>query len=403
MERHIVHCDLDTFFVSVERLLNSDLIGKPVLVGGFSDRAVVASCSYEARQFGVHSAMPMRLARQLCPQAAIVRGDHDQYSKYSRMVTEIIEAYTPVVEKASIDEHYLDLTGMDKYFGCWKWARELRQRIIKETHLPISFGLSINKTVSKIATGEAKPCNEKKVDNGTEKLFLAPLSIRKIPMVGNKTYTRLRNMGISKIHTLQEMPIDTLQRVLGENGTAIWRKANGLDDAPVLPYHEQKSMSKENTFESDTIDMERLNRVIAQMTDELSFDLRKENKLTGCITLKIRYSNFETVTKQQKISYTCSEKTLSQKVSGLFSTLYSRRMLIRLIGVKFSDLVHGTYQIDLFSDIAEELSLMQAMDTIRLRFGKEKIMRAACYTKKNEENANKHSQLLQPALRYAQP
>jgi DNA polymerase-4 len=196
MERHIVHCDLDTFFVSVERLLNKELVGKPVLVGGFSDRAVVASCSYEARQFGVHAAMPMRLAMQLCPEAIVVRGDHDAYSKYSRLVTEIIEAYSPVVEKASIDEHYLDLTGMDKYFGCWKWTQELRQKIIKETHLPISFGLSVNKTVSKIATGEAKPCNERKVDNGTEKHFLAPLSIRKIPMVGSKTYTKLRNMGI---------------------------------------------------------------------------------------------------------------------------------------------------------------------------------------------------------------
>lgn len=256
--RHIVHLDLDTFFVSVERLINRDLIGKPVLVGGFSDRAVVASCSYEARKFGVHSAMPMRLARQLCPQAVIVRGDHDEYSKFSRMVSEIIEEKAPVVEKASIDEHYLDITGMDKYFGCWKWAQELRQKIMKETQLPISFGLSVNKTVSKIATGEAKPCNEKKVDTGTEKIFLAPLSIRKIPMVGAKTYMQLRNMGISKIQTLQEMEAGTMQKVLGVNGVSIWKKANGVDDSPVLPYSEQKSMSKEQTFESDTIDMELL-------------------------------------------------------------------------------------------------------------------------------------------------
>ncbi|MBL7706540.1 MAG: DNA polymerase IV [Taibaiella sp.] len=373
MERHIVHCDLDTFFVSVERLLNNELVGKPILVGGFSDRAVVASCSYEARQFGVHSAMPMRLARQLCPQAIVVRGDHDQYSKFSRMVTEIIEAYTPLVEKASIDEHYLDLTGMDKYFGCWKWARELRQRIIKETHLPISFGLSANKTVSKIATGEAKPCNERKVDQGTEKHFLAPLSIRKIPMVGDKTYMKLRNMGISRIQTLQEMEADTLQRVLGENGVSIWRKANGIDNAPVLPFHEQKSMSKENTFEKDTIDMGDLNRTIAQMIDELAFDLRKERKLTGCITLKIRYSNFETVTRQQKISFTCSEKVLLEQAKSLFTKLYSRRMLIRLIGIKFSELVTGAYQVDLFNDVAEDLSLMQAMDQIRLRYGKDMI------------------------------
>ncbi len=377
--RQIVHLDLDTFFVSVERLLNRDLMGKPVLVGGFSDRAVVASCSYEARKFGVHSAMPMKLARQLCPQGIVVRGDHDQYSKFSRMVTQIIEERTPVVEKASIDEHYLDITGMDKFFGCWKWSQELRQKIMKETHLPISFGLSVNKTVSKIATGEAKPCSEKRVDSGAEKLFLAPLSIRKIPMVGIKTYTQLRNMGISKIQTLQQMEAGTMQRVLGVNGVSIWRKANGLDDTPVLPYSEQKSMSKENTFESDTIDMVLLKRVIAQMVDQLSFDLRKENKVTGCITLKIRYSNFETFTKQLKINYSCSEKILSEKALDLFQKLYSKRMLIRLIGIKFGDLVSGAYQIDLFSDVQQDLHLMQAMDKIRLRFGKDKLMRATCF------------------------
>src|SRR5690554_1087033 len=221
MEKHIVHCDLDTFFVSVERLQNAELKGKPVLIGGGSDRGVVASCSYEARKYGVHSAMPMRLARQLCPQAILVKGDMDQYSKYSAMVTEIISENAPIVEKASIDEHYLDLSGMDKFFGCWKWTQELRQRIIKETGLPISFGLSINKTVSKIATGEAKPCGERKVDGGTEKSFLAPLSIRKIPMVGEKSYMLLRNMGVSKCLTLQQMDVFTLRRVMGENGVSI--------------------------------------------------------------------------------------------------------------------------------------------------------------------------------------
>ena len=377
MERQIVHCDLDTFFVSVERLLNSQLVGKPVLVGGYSDRAVVASCSYEARRFGVHSAMPMRLARQLCPEGIIVRGDHDAYSEYSRIVTQIIEERTPVVEKASIDEHYLDISGMDKFFGCWKWAQELRQKIIKETGLPISFGLSVNKTVSKIATGEAKPCNERRVDSGNEKLFLAPLSVRKIPMVGEKTYIQLRNMGIARIQTLQQMPPDIIQRVVGINGVTIWKKANGVDESPVLPYSEQKSISKENTFENDTIDMVRLRRVIAKMVEDLTFELRSEKRLTGCVTLKIRYSNFETFTKQMKIGYSCSEKVLLDKVMQLFGKLYSRRMLIRLIGVKFSDLVAGTYQIDLFNDLQEELMLMQAMDGIRIRFGRDKIMRAS--------------------------
>lgn len=379
MERHIVHCDLDTFFVSVERLNNSSLIGKPVLVGGTSDRAVVASCSYEARKFGVHSAMPMRLARRLCPEAILVRGDMDQYGYYSGMVTDIISEQTPVVEKASIDEHYLDISGMDKFFGCWKWSQELRQRIIKETGLPISFGLSINKTVSKIATGEAKPMGERWVNRGQEKAFLAPLSVRKIPMIGAKTAAQLRSMGISKILTLQQMEAQTMRRVLGENGVHIWNKANGIDETPVLPFREQKSRSKEHTYQKDTIDMEDLKKKLALMTDELAFDLRKEGRLCSTLTLKIRYSNFDTHTKQIKLSYTASEKVLTEKVMALFEKLYSRRMLIRLIGIKLGGLVTGSYQTDLFSDTITELNLSKAMDRIRLQFGSSAVIRGSCF------------------------
>lgn len=376
MERHIAHCDLDTFFVSVERLLNSDLVGRPVLIGGNSDRGVVASCSYEARRFGIHSAMPMKLARQLCPEALIVRGDHELYSKYSNMVTDIITEYAPVVEKASIDEHYLDLSGMDRFFGCWKWTKELRHRIIKETGLPISFGLSTNKTVSKIATGEAKPSGEREVQYGTERSFLAPLTIRKIPMIGERTYTLLRNMGISKIHTLQQMEVETMRRVLGKNGVSIWNKANGQDNAPVTPWAEQKSMSKEHTFQQDTIDMELLKRTLYTMVDELCFDLRKEGKLTGCLTLKIRYSNFDTHTQQLSVSYTNSDRMIWQHVEFLFKKLYSRRMLIRLVGVRLSNLLQGTYQTDLFQDHTRDLDLAQAMDRIRMRYGGQSLKRA---------------------------
>lgn len=378
MERHIVHCDLDTFFVSVERLINSDLKGKPVLIGGSGDRGVVASCSYEARKYGVHSAMPMKLALRMCPEAIVVRGDHDLYSKYSSTVTQIIEEVTPVVEKASIDEHYLDITGMDKFFGCWKWTKELREKIIKETGLPISFGLSVNKTVSKIATGEAKPCGEKQVSTGTEKLFLAPLSIRKIPMVGEKSYVKLRNLGISQIRTLQEMEVFTMQTVLGENGVSIWKKANGLDDSPVVPFREQKSMSKETTFQTDTIDMDVLRRTLVAMVDELAYELRAQQKLTGCITLKIRYSNFDTHPMQVTIPYTNSDRIIIEKVLELFRKLYSRRMLIRLIGVKFSKLIQGSYQVDLFNDTMEDISLMQAIDKIRNRFGVDYIKKGIC-------------------------
>lgn len=378
MERHIVHCDLDTFFVSVERLVNSDLVGKPVLIGGNGDRGVVASCSYEARKYGVHSAMPMKLALRMCPEAVVVRGDHDLYSKYSGTVTEIIEEVTPIVEKASIDEHYLDITGMDKFFGCWKWTQELRGKIIKETGLPISFGLSVNKTVSKIATGEAKPCGEKQVVGGTEKRFLAPLSIRKIPMVGEKSYLTLRNMGISHIETLQQMEVFTMRRVLGENGVSIWTKANGVDNSAVVPFREQKSMSKENTFLADTIDMDILRKTLVAMVDELAYDLRSQQKLAGCITLKIRYSNFDTHTQQLAIPYTNSDRVITDRVLELFKKLYSRRMLIRLIGVKFSKLIHGSYQVDLFNDTLEEIRLMQAVDRIRNRYGVDLIKKGIC-------------------------
>src|ERR1700752_39766 len=240
MNRTVVHMDLDTFFVSVERLNNSSLVGKPVLIGGTSDRGVVASCSYEARQYGVHSAMPMKMARQLCPEAIIKRGDHEQYSKLSHAVTDIIQESVPLYEKTSIDEFYIDMTGMDRFFGCYKAATELRQKISRETGLPISFAMSTNKTVAKVGTGEAKPNGQKEIPFGTEKGFLSPLSIRKIPMVGDKTYQLLRNMGVEKIKTVQEMPMELMEQVLGQNGIVIWKKANGIDNSPVEQYSERK-------------------------------------------------------------------------------------------------------------------------------------------------------------------
>lgn len=389
METNIIHCDLDTFFVSVERLINSQLIGKPVLIGGTGDRAVVSSASYEARKFGVHSAMPMKLALRMCPEAIVVRGDHDLYSKYSNMVTEIIEEKIPIVEKSSIDEHYLDMTGLDRFFGVWKMTQELRQSIIRNTGLPISFGLSKNKTVSKVATGEAKPNGERKIDYGNEKDFLAPLSIKKIPGVGEKSFTLLRNLGINRIKTLQEMEIFTMQRVLGENGVSIWKKANALDNTPVVPFREQKTMSKEHTFLQDTIDMGLLRKTLIRMVDELAYELRYEKKLTGCITVKIRYSNFDTHIQQLTIPYTNSDRAIIEKVMELFKKLYSRRMLIRLIGVKFSNLIFGNYQVDLFNDTQEEINLLTAMDNIRNRFGKRYIMKAVAMDDKTE-NKSRH-------------
>ena len=374
--RTIVHLDLDTFFVSVERLVNSKLMGKPVIIGGMSDRGVVAACSYESRKFGVHSAMPMQMAKRLCSQAVFIRGDMDMYSKYSRIVTDIIAEKAPLYEKASIDEHFLDITGMDRFFGSLKWSHELRQRIIKETGLPISFGLSTNKTVSKIATGEAKPNGELYISAQQIKPFLFPLSIKKIPMIGSKSYRLLRSMGVSTIKTLSMVPPDMLEQVMGKNGIVIWRKANGIDPTPVKPYHEKKSMGTERTFDKDTIDVKRLKEILIGMVEKTAFELRKNNRLTGNITVKIRYSNYDTHTLRQHIAYTSFDHVLISTALKLFERLYNRRILIRLIGVRFSDLVSGHQQLDLFEDTPEMTSLYQAMDYIRKRFGNTAIRKA---------------------------
>ncbi|TWO34715.1 DNA polymerase IV [Seonamhaeicola sediminis] len=375
-ERSIVHMDLDTFFVSCERLLDSKLIGKPVLIGGTSDRGVVASCSYEARRFGIHSAMPMRMAKQLCPEAITLRGNSGIYTKFSNMVTEVIKESVPLYEKASVDEFYIDLTGMDKFFGCHKLASEIRQRIIKETGLPISFGLSINKTVSKIATGEAKPNNQIQILKGTEKPFLSPLSVRKIPMVGEVTYKSLCDLGIKRIRTVQEMPMEMMHRVLGKNGLSIWKKANGIDNTPVIQYHERKSISVERTFDKDTTDVRKLESIITAMAENLVYKLRQGNKLTACITFKIRYTDFQTYTMQKRIPFSSADHKIIPVVMELYKKLYQRRLLVRLIGVKFSHLVEGGYQIDIFDDNEKVINLYQAMDKMRERYGDRAVIRA---------------------------
>lgn len=372
-----MHLDLDTFFVSVERLLDSRLNGRPVLIGGTSDRGVVASCSYEARAFGIHSAMPMKMARDLCPEAVVIRGNSANYMKFSDMVTDIVKESVPVYEKTSVDEFYADLTGMDRFYGCYKFAGELRQKIIRETGLPISFGLSINKTVSKVATGEAKPNNQIQVQSGSEKPFLAPLSVKKIPMVGDKTYQTLRHLGVSRILTLQEMPPELMERALGQNGVEIWKKANGIDPSPVVAYSERKSISTERTFDKDTTDVDKLRGILIAMAENLAFQLRRGEKLTSCVTVKIRYSDFNTYSMQARIPYTAADHLLVPRVKELFEKLFNRRLLVRLIGVKYSYLVSGGYQINLFDDTEERISLYQAMDRMRLRYGDRAVVSAA--------------------------
>ncbi|WP_316848934.1 DNA polymerase IV [Pedobacter agri] len=372
-DKNIIHMDQDAFFVSVEVRKNPELVGKPVIIGGSSDRGVVASCSYEARKFGVHSAMPSRMAKQLCPHAIFLRGNMDEYSKASHEITDILRERVPLIEKASIDEHYIDMTGMDRFHGCMKYAHELRVRVIKETGLPISFGLSVNKTVSKMATNECKPNGELNIIKPEVVPFLNPLSIRKIPGLGEKTFIKLSDMGIKKIVTLSQVSPDHMQALLGKNGLSLLQKSKGIDYSPVVPYSEAKSIGTQSTFKSDSIDVVMIGNLLTAMVMDIAFQLRDQKKLCACITLTIRYSDFEDVTKQAAIPYTALDSVLIAKAKDLFRQLFQKRKLIRLVGVRLSNLVTGFEQIDLYAQSQEQISLYQALDKIRHRFGSKAI------------------------------
>ncbi len=384
-KRRIVHIDLDSFFVSVERLKDKSLFNKPVLIGGATDRGVVASCSYEARKFGIHSAMPMKTARRLCPHAIVIGGDYEAYSKASREVTEIINDAVPLYEKTSIDEFYIDLSGMDEFFGSYKVASDLRQTIMKNTGLPISFGFSTNKTVSKIATGEAKPNGQLFVEAGKEKAFLAPLAVGKIPMIGEKACKTLFAMGIYKIADLQQQPLESLQRVFGKMGLMIWEKANGIDYSTIVASHKRKSISSENTFFENTTDVNMMHQLLIAMCEQLTFRLRKENSRFSCITIKIRYSNFDTFSQQISIVPTNSDLVVLPLIKTLFVKAYQTNRPVRLIGIRLSNLTGQLYQPSLFENHERDARLYAALDSLNTRFGTKTICRAAAMEVKSRE------------------
>lgn len=372
---HIAHFDLDSFFVSVEIINNPALKGKPVLVGGF-ERGVVAACSYEARKYGIHSAMPMRRAMQLCPHAIVTNSSRGDYSKYSRWVTEIIASKVPLFEKASIDEFYIDLTGMDKFFGVSKYARELRELITRETGLPISCGLSSAKFISKMATNEAKPNGFLEIPHGKEKEFLWPLGIEKINGVGKQTEIQLKNLGLYKIEDIARTPVEVLERYVGKWGESLWKKAHGIGSTEIDTGWEQKSMSHENTFDTDYTDIEFLQSELVRLTEKTAYSLRADEKLTGCITVKIRYSDFETTSRQETVDYTALDDILIAKVKDLFHKSYQKGRPVRLLGVRFSQFIPMTMQMSLFDNNAEKLNLYKAVDDIKNQFGKDVIAKA---------------------------
>jgi DNA polymerase IV len=383
--RHIAHFDLDSFFVSVEILNDPSLKGKPVLVGG-QERGVVAACSYEARKFGIHSAMPMKRAMQLCPQAIVVSGSRGDYSKFSRWVTEIIASKVPLFEKASIDEFYIDLSGMDKFFGVSKYTKELREQIMKETGLPISCGLSSGKMISKIATNEAKPNGYLEIPQGKETEFLWPLGIEKIPGVGKHTELQLKNMGIHTIEDIAKTPIEVLEREIGKWGESLWRKANGIDRSEISTDWEQKSMSHENTFDEDKTDLPFLNSELVRLTEKTAYALREDEKLTGCVTVKIRYSDFETTSRQETIDFTSLDDKLMAKAKDLFQKSYQKGRKVRLLGVRFSQLIPFTMQMSLFDDNEEKLHLYKTVDDIKNQFGSKAVKKAVNVKAEKKEN-----------------
>ncbi len=375
VKHHIAHFDLDSFFVSVEILNDPSLKGKPVLVGGY-ERGVVAACSYEARKFGIHSAMPMKKAMQLCPQAIITSSSRHDYSRYSRWVTEIIASKVPLFEKASIDEFYIDLTGMDKFFGVSQYAQELRQLIIKETGLPISCGLSSARFISKMATNEAKPNGFLEVPQGKEKEFLWPLAIEKINGVGKQTEIQLKSFGIYSIEDIAKTPVELLEKYVGKWGQALWHKAHGIGSVEIATDWEQKSMSHENTFDRDHDDIPFLHKELVRLTEKTAQSLREDEKLTGCVTVKIRYDDFETTSRQETIDYTALDDVLIAKVKDLFHKSFQRGRKVRLLGVRFSQFIPFTMQMSLFENNVEKLKLYKAVDQIKERFGNEYVTKA---------------------------
>lgn len=320
-----------------------------MIVGGSANRGVVTSCSYEARKFGVQSAMPMRAAMKLCPQAITIQGSYHEYAYYSKVVTSIIADKVPLFQKASVDEFYCDLTGMDRFFNVTEYTKNLREHIIKETGLPISCGLSSAKYISKMATNEAKPNGFLEVPHGKEKDFLWPLGIDKILGVGKQTEPRLRAMGLNTLGDIARTPKSILINKLGKWGEVLWNKSQGIGSTEIETEWDQKSMSHETTFHENQTDVSFIHSQLVRLTEKNAFDLRQDNKLTGCLTVKIRYSDFETLSRQETIDYTSLDDELIEKAKQIFDRFYQQGRPVRLIGVRFSHLADTGMQLNLFN------------------------------------------------------
>jgi DNA polymerase-4 len=373
----IAHFDLDSFFASVELLKDPTLRGKPVIVGGDRERGIVTTCTYEARKFGIHSAMSMKVAIRLCPTAIIIPGNYSDYVKYSKWVTHIIAESAPLFEKASIDEFYVDLGGMDIFFDPLQWTIALREKIIKKTGLPISFGIGKNKLVAKMATNEAKPNGFLQVPLGKEKEFLAALSVDKIPGVGEHAKEILNYHGFHFIGDIHKSNSANFEKLVGSWGASLYQQSLGIHSSVLSPYRESKSISNENTFEKNTSDLSLLMKEMVQMVEKICFSLRSEGKLSSCVAVKIKYADFSIESKQSAIPATSADDEVLGIAKILFDKLYKKGRLIRLLGVKISNLTNDTVQTNLFQNSERKNVLYKAIDEVKNRFGSDSVHRAS--------------------------
>lgn len=372
--RTIMHIDLDAFFVSVEQVLNPELRGKPVVVGGWpGSRGVVAAASYEARAFGLHSAMPLKTAVRLCPQAIFIEGCFPRYRDASQKFMAILADFSPFLEPMGLDEAYLDVTGFESLYGSiHRMAVEIRQRVKNELGICASVGIAGSKVVAKVASEFSKPDGLVKVADGEERAFLEPLPIGKLPGVGEKTGRVLAGLGIKTIGDLARMPAGTLKSRLGVWGEALHRSANGIDDSPVLPPGEAKSISRETTFEEDTRDRALLKATLSYFSEKLGAELREQGKRARCLTLKIRYHDFTTISRSRTLAQTTdSEQMVFRAGANLLDrALSADKRPVRLIGIGVSRLAEPDGQLNMLDSSVRRLEqLNRAIDRIRQKYG----------------------------------
>jgi DNA polymerase-4 len=376
-KRYIAHIDLDCFFVSVERIKDPSLNGKPVVVGGTpTGRGVVASASYEARAFGVRSAMPAATALRLCPHLVFVRGHFGDYTKYSNRLYNRIMELAPVVERASIDEMYFDLTGCEVLYNndLPGFIKKLQKIVWDELRLPCTISLASNKVMAKIAAQTVKPAGIIYVPHGTEREFLAPLPVDAIPGVGKKTGEVLRKKGIHLVSDLQKAPREKLERILGKHGVWIHEVANGFGPDELSTEHERKSIGNEETFAKDIADRNDLQTIILSLTSEVCSSLRYRHLKGRTFTLKLRYSDFQTITRATTIEPTDDDGIVFKTMKELFETSYTRRLPLRLLGIRASHLVEeGQIELQLFPEDQKRSSMLNAVDKIRKKFGDDVI------------------------------